>query len=64
MNNKKRILEKKVSFLKQKVSEIEEFCPRSSDQISLLMREIDRHEAQLLKIEIEEEYELIENEVD
>lgn len=64
MNNEKKILEKKVSFLKQRVSEIEEFYPRSSDQMSLLMREIDRHEAQLLKIEIQKEYESIENEVD
>jgi hypothetical protein len=32
--------------------------------MSLLMHEIDRHEAQLLKIEIQEEYESIENEVD
>jgi hypothetical protein len=64
MNNEKKILEKKVSFLEQKISEIEECYPRSSDQMNLLMCEIDRHRAQLLRLEIQEEYDSIENEVD
>lgn len=74
MNNERRILEKKLRFLGQKISEIHDFYQkileiedlyqRSSDQISLLVDEIDRHNAQLLRIKIQEKYESIENEVD
>lgn len=74
MNKEKRILEKKVRFLRQKISEIhdfyrelfeiQEFYRGSSDQISLLIDEIDNYNAHLIRIELKEKYELIENEID
>lgn len=74
MNKDKQVLEKKVHFLKKKIYEIhnfyreifeiQKFYQGSSDQISLLMDEIDFYNTHLIRIELKEKYESIENEID
>ena len=61
MKNNKKILEKKLLLLEQKRFELEDVYP-SSNQISLILSEIDYCRAELLKIELQEEYRLIEDE--
>lgn len=61
MKNNKKILEKKLLFLERKRFELEDVYP-SSNQINVLLSEIDYCRAELLKIELQEEYILIEDE--
>lgn len=63
MKNKKRLLENKISLLEQKRYELEDVY-QSSHQRNLILDEIDYYKAELLKIELKEEYAMIENEDD
>lgn len=61
MKNNKKVLEKKLLLLEQKRFELEDVYP-SSIQLNLILGEIDHCRAELLKIELQEEYALIEDE--
>ena len=61
MKNNKKVLEKKLLLLEQKRFELEDVYP-SSNQVNLILTEIDYCRAELLKIELQEEYRLIEDE--
>lgn len=61
MTNKREIVEEKLSFLYEKLKELEEVSP-AHHQFSFLMEEIDYYNAELLKIEVREYYEIIDDE--
>jgi nitrate/nitrite-specific signal transduction histidine kinase len=61
MTNKKPQIEQKLSFLYERLQELEENSPTES-QLSFLMNEIDYYRTELLKIQVKEYYEIIENE--
>lgn len=61
MKNKKQTLENKISLLEQKRYELEDVY-QSSHQRNLILDEIDYYKAELLKIELKEEYRMIESE--
>lgn len=61
MTNKKSQIEQKLSFLYERLEELEENSPTES-QLSFLMNEIDYYRTELLKIQVKEYYEIIENE--
>jgi hypothetical protein len=61
MKNNKKSLEKKLLLLEQKRFELEDVYP-SSNQVNLLLSEIDYFKAEILKIELQKEYKLIEDE--
>lgn len=61
MTNKQEQIEQKLSFLYERFDELEENTLTDS-QINFLMNEIDKWRAELLKIQVKEYYEIIENE--
>ena len=61
MTNKKEQVEQKLSFLYDKLEELKEVS-LTDKQSNFLMNEIDYCRTQLLKLEVQEYYELIENE--
>jgi len=63
MTNKREIVEEKLSFLYEKLQELKEVSP-AEHQVSFLLYEIDYYRAELLKMEVREYYEIIENEDD
>jgi hypothetical protein len=63
MTNKREIVEEKLSFLYEKLEELKEVSP-AEHQVSFLLNEIDYYRAELLKMEVREYYEIIENEDD
>lgn len=63
MTNKREIVEEKLSFLHEKLEELKEVSP-AHHQVGFLMEEIDYCRAEILKIEVKEYYELIDNEND
>ena len=63
MTNKREIVEEKLSFLYEKLEELKEVSP-AHHQVGFLMEEIDYYRAELLKVEVREYYDLIENEDD
>lgn len=61
MMNKRKQIEQKLSFLYEKLDELEE--PSLVDsQTNFLMNEIDHYRTELLKLEVQEYYENINNE--
>jgi hypothetical protein len=56
-------VEEKLYFLYEKLEELKEVSP-AHHQVGFLMEEIDYYRAELLKIEVREYYDLIENEDD
>jgi nitrate/nitrite-specific signal transduction histidine kinase len=63
MTNKQEQIEQKLSFLYERLEELEENSLTDS-QINFLMNEIDDHRTELLKLQVKEYYEIIENEDD
>jgi hypothetical protein len=61
MTKKKNQVEQKLSFLYEKLEELEEVSATDNQSI-FLMNEIDYYRTELLKLEVQEYYELIENE--
>ena len=61
MTNKQEQIEQKLSFLYERLEELEENSLTES-QINFLMNEIDHHRTELLKLQVKEYYEIIENE--
>ena len=61
MTNKREQIEQKLSFLYERIDELEENTLTDS-QINFLMNEIDQWRAELLKLQVKEYYEIIENE--
>ena len=61
MTNKQEQVEQKLSFLYERLEELEENSLTDS-QINFLMNEIDHHRTELLKLQVKEYYEIIENE--
>ncbi len=61
MTNKRNQVEQKLSFLYEKLEELGEVS-LTDKQSNFLMNEIDYYRTELLKLEIQEYYELIENE--
>jgi hypothetical protein len=61
MTNKKEILEDKLSFLYEKLEELKDISP-AEHQIGFLLNEIDYYRAELLKMEVREYYEILEDE--
>lgn len=61
MTNKREQVEQKLSFLYEKLEELEEVC-LTDKQTNFLMNEIDYYRTELLKLEVQEYYDLIENE--
>ena len=61
MTNKREQIEQKLSFLYERFDELEENTLTDS-QINFLMNEIDKWRAELLKLQVKEYYEIIENE--
>lgn len=59
MTNKREQVEQKLSFLYEKLEELEELS-LTNQQANFLMNEIDHHRTELLKLEVQEYYELIE----
>ena len=53
MTNKKQAIEQKLSFLYQKLNELDEEII-NNDQISFLLGKIDQNKAELLEIEFKE----------
>ena len=53
MTNKKQAIEQKLSFLYQKLNELDEEMI-NNDQIRFLLEKIDQNKAELLEIEVEE----------
>ena len=61
MTNKREQVEQKLSFLYEKLEGLEEMS-LTDNQTNFLMNEIDHYRTELLKLEVQEYYELIENE--
>jgi hypothetical protein len=61
MTNKRNQVEQKLSFLYEKLEELGEVS-LTDQQTNFLMNEIDYYRTELLKLEVQEYYELIENE--
>jgi len=61
MTNKRSQVEQKLSFLYEKLEELGEVS-LTDKQTNFLMNEIDYYRTELLKLEVQEYYELIENE--
>ena len=61
MTNKRTLVEQKLSFLYEKLDELEEGSLTDS-QLNFLMNESDYCRTDLLKIQVKEYYEIIENE--
>ncbi len=61
MTNKRKQVEQKLSFLYEKLEELEEVS-LTDKQTNFLMDEIDYYRTELLKLEVQEYYELIKNE--
>ena len=61
MTNKREQVEQKLSFLYEKLEELEEVC-LTDKQTNFLMNEIDYYRTELLKLEVQEYYDLIEDE--
>jgi hypothetical protein len=61
MTNKREILEEKLSFLYEKLEELKDISS-AEHQITFLLNEIDYYRAELLKIEVREYYEILEDE--
>lgn len=59
MTNKQEQVEQKLSFLYERLEELEENSLTES-QINFLMNEIDHHRTELLKLQVKEYYEIIE----
>lgn len=60
---KKEIIEQKLCFLYEKIEYLDD-ASFTDKQITFLMEEIDFYRAELLKIQVNEYYEVIENEND
>jgi hypothetical protein len=61
MTNKRKQVEQKLSFLYEKLEGLEEVS-LTDKQTNFLMDEIDYYRTELLKLEVQEYYELINNE--
>ena len=61
MTNKRSQVEQKLSFLYEKLEELGEVS-LTDKQTNFLMDEIDYYRTELLKLEVQEYYELIKNE--
>jgi hypothetical protein len=61
MTNKRKQVEQKLSFLYEKLEELEDGS-LTDKQTNFLMDEIDYYRTELLKLEVQEYYELIKNE--
>jgi len=61
MTSKKEQVEQKLSFLYEKLEELEEVSS-TDKQTNFLMNEIDYYRTELLKLEVQEYYEHIDNE--
>jgi len=61
MTNKRNQVEQKLSFLYEKLEELGEVS-LTDNQTNFLMNEIDYYRTELLKLEVQEYYDLIENE--
>lgn len=61
MTNKRKIVEQKISFLCDKLAELQEDA-LPDKQTHFLMNEIDYFRTELLKLEVQEYYEGIDNE--
>ena len=61
MTNKRNQVEQKLSFLYEKLEGLEEVS-LTDKQTNFLMDEIDYYRTELLKLEVQEYYELINNE--
>jgi hypothetical protein len=61
MTNKRKKVEQKLSFLYEKLEELEDGS-LTDKQTNFLMDEIDYYRTELLKLEVQEYYELIKNE--
>ena len=61
MTNKRNQVEQKLSFLYEKLEELGEVS-LTDKQSNFLMNEIDYYRTELLKLEVQEYYELVENE--
>ena len=61
MTNKRKILEQKISFLCEKLEELQEDA-LPDKQTHFLMNEIDYYRTELLKVEVQEYYNRIDNE--
>ena len=61
MTNKREQVERKLSFLYEKLEEFDEPC-LTDKQTNFLMNEIDYYRTELLKMDVKEYYEFIENE--
>ena len=61
MTNKRQQVERKLSFLYEKLEGFDEPC-LTDKQTNFLMNEIDYYRTELLKMEVKEYYEIIENE--
>ena len=61
MTNKRSQVEQKLSFLYEKLEDLGEVS-LTDKQTNFLMDEIDYYRTELLKLEVQEYYELIENE--
>jgi hypothetical protein len=61
MTNKRNQVEQKLSFLHEELEELGEVS-LTDKQTNFLMNEIDYYRTELLKLEVQEYYELIENE--
>ena len=61
MTNKRSQVEQKLSFLYEKLEDLGEVS-LTDKQTNFLMNEIDYYRTELLKLEVQEYYELIENE--
>jgi hypothetical protein len=61
MTNKREQVEQKLSFLYEQLEGFDEPC-LTDKQTNFLMNEIDYYRTELLKMEVKEYYEIIENE--
>jgi hypothetical protein len=61
MTNRREIIECKLEYLYEKLGGLEDFNPNSNQAIFLL-NEIDYYRTELLKLETQEYFNLIENE--
>lgn len=61
MTNKRKKVEQKLSFLYEKLEELEDGS-LTDKQTNFLMDEIDYYRTELLKLEVQEYYEIIKNE--
>lgn len=62
MTNKRNQVEQKLSFLYEKLEGLGEVVSLTDKQTTFLMKEIDYYRTELLKLEVQEYYEIIENE--